>query len=313
MKVLVPFLLFIAVLSDYCFAEDRIVIARRGASELFPEHTLSAYKEAIEQGADFIEPELALTKDNIFVARRHIYLSTTTDVASRPEFQRLRKVRHGRSDWFIEDFTLIELKKLRAVNPVSSKGQILKGDYSIPTLDEIMILVRLNNVRGGKAGLYPKILFQKVKADAGMDVQKLVSVVRIMQAANIPYFIHSARADFLKRLHHSYVVDHNEEIPLIQSIYMRNNGSPSQDISTLPSYITGISLEKNLLYTNTDKGLGFIRKVNLMNLKVHIWTVKNTQFETAFNSVGHELVHLKMLGVDGVFADNPNTAIQYFR
>ena len=104
-----------------------IVIAHRGASGERPEHTIAAYRLAIEQGADFIEPDLVLTKDGVLVARHENEISETTDVADRPEFadRKTTKRIDGRDvvGWFTEDFTLAELKTLRArsvTRPVSS-------------------------------------------------------------------------------------------------------------------------------------------------------------------------------------------------
>jgi glycerophosphoryl diester phosphodiesterase len=95
-----------------------ILIAHRGASGYLPEHTLAAYRMAIEQGADFIEPDLVSTADGVLIARHENEIGGTTDVASRPEFAARRTVRHidgePMTGWFAEDFTLAEIKRLRA-------------------------------------------------------------------------------------------------------------------------------------------------------------------------------------------------------
>jgi len=91
-----------------------IVIAHRGASAYLPPHTIEGYELAIEQGADFIEPDIVLTKDDVLVCRHDLYLSTTTDVADHPEFADRETKKGERTDWWVEDFTLAELETLRA-------------------------------------------------------------------------------------------------------------------------------------------------------------------------------------------------------
>src|SRR5690348_9208220 len=126
-----------------------IIIAHRGASGYVPEHTLVAYLTAIEQGADYIEPDLVMTRDGVMVARHENEIGGTTDVARRPEFagRRTTKIVDGVNitGWFTEDFLLEELKTLRAreripeVRPANTR---LDGGLEIPTLEEILALLR---------------------------------------------------------------------------------------------------------------------------------------------------------------------------
>jgi glycerophosphoryl diester phosphodiesterase len=140
------------------------VIAHRGASARRPEHTLAAYRLAIEEGADFVEPDLVVTRDGMLIARHENALSGTTDVASRPEFARRRttKVIDGETvtDWFAEDFTLAEIKRLRAREPlpeVRPGSAAFDGRFEIPTLAEIIALVRSVEAGGGpRVGIYPE-------------------------------------------------------------------------------------------------------------------------------------------------------------
>src|SRR3712207_4899943 len=108
-----------------------IVVAHRGASGYLPEHTLEAYKMAIEMGADFIEPDLVVTKDGVLIARHEPMLSGTTDVANRPEFASRKTTRKvdgvETSDWFASDFTLVEIKQLRAKQAMSDRDQSKNG------------------------------------------------------------------------------------------------------------------------------------------------------------------------------------------
>jgi len=140
-----------------------IVIAHRGASGYRPEHTLAAYRLAIEQGADFIEPDLVATRDGVLVARHENELSGTTDVASRPEFadRRCSKRIDGtrRTGWFSEDFTLAEIKTLRArerVPELRPGNTAWDGEFEVPTLAEILALLAEAEANGRRVGLYPE-------------------------------------------------------------------------------------------------------------------------------------------------------------
>ena len=141
-----------------------IVIAHRGASGERPEHTLLAYRLAIEQGADFIEPDLVPTRDGVLIARHENELSGTTDVAAHAEFAERRTSKRidgeGVSGWFSEDFTLAELKTLRArerVPQLRPQNTQYDGKEAIPTLAEILELVREFESHGRVVGIYPEI------------------------------------------------------------------------------------------------------------------------------------------------------------
>ncbi|MDO1529223.1 glycerophosphodiester phosphodiesterase [Fulvimonas sp. R45] len=139
------------------------VIAHRGASALRPEHTLAAYAQAIADGADCIEPDLVMTRDGVPVARHENAIGDTTDVAAHPEFaaRRCRRSIDGepREDWFTEDFTLAELKTLRARERLPAlRGTRFDGQFEVPTLDEIIALAAAASARlGRRIGLVPEI------------------------------------------------------------------------------------------------------------------------------------------------------------
>lgn len=141
-----------------------IVIGHRGACGYRPEHTLASYALAIEQGADFIEPDLVATADGVLVARHDNELSQTTDVASHTAFaaRRCRKCIDGVEvdGWFSEDFTLAELKTLRArerLPALRPQSAAHDGVHAIPTLAEIVALVREAEAGGRVVGIYPEI------------------------------------------------------------------------------------------------------------------------------------------------------------
>jgi glycerophosphoryl diester phosphodiesterase len=138
-----------------------LVIAHRGSPGTLPEHTLEGYKLAIEQGADFIEPDLVLTKDGVLIARHEPWIEATTDVAAKfPASRKVTKMVDGRTvtDFFASDFTLAEIKTLRAIQSTAARNQSMNGQYSIPTLDEIIALAKSESNRLGRTiGIYPEI------------------------------------------------------------------------------------------------------------------------------------------------------------
>jgi glycerophosphoryl diester phosphodiesterase len=138
-----------------------IVIGHRGASGERPEHTLAAYDLAITRGADFIEPDVVATRDGVLVARHEPEISGTTDVADRPEFAGRRTTRMvdgaPATGWFTDDFTLAELRTLRARERLPFRDQSFNGQFQVPTLQEVIDLVRRRERETGRTiGIYPE-------------------------------------------------------------------------------------------------------------------------------------------------------------
>ncbi|WP_170212698.1 glycerophosphodiester phosphodiesterase [Rhodanobacter glycinis] len=140
-----------------------LVIGHRGACALLPEHTLASYARAIADGADFIEPDLVMTKDGVMVARHENEIGSTTDVAAHPEFYARKTSKsidgHAVSGWFSEDFTLAELKTLRARERLPQlRGTLYDGRFQVATLDEIIDFVALESTACGRViGIIPEI------------------------------------------------------------------------------------------------------------------------------------------------------------
>ena len=165
-RYLLPLLMAVAPLPPAMAGETPatpLVIAHRGASALLPEHTLAAYARAIADGADYIEPDLVATRDGVLVARHENEIGGTTDVAQRPEFAARKRTQVIDGDifdgWFTEDFTLAELKTLRARERLPElRGSAHDGRYDIATLDEIIALASEQATRTGRTiGLIPEI------------------------------------------------------------------------------------------------------------------------------------------------------------
>ncbi|GAB4466875.1 MAG: glycerophosphodiester phosphodiesterase [Burkholderiaceae bacterium] len=156
-----------------------LVIAHRGASGYLPEHTLEGYALAIELGADFIEPDLVATRDGVLIARHEPNLIATTDVATRPEFasrQRTAVVDGVTEDgFFASDFTLAEIKTLRAIQSTAERDQSFNGRFGIPTFAEILDLVRRKSAERGRAiGVYPETKHPTYHRNLGLALEDRV-------------------------------------------------------------------------------------------------------------------------------------------
>ncbi|WP_374671449.1 glycerophosphodiester phosphodiesterase [Acidovorax temperans] len=160
-----------------------LVIGHRGASGYRPDHTLESYKLAIEMGADFIEPDLVATKDGVLVARHEPNITGTTDVATRPEFAIRKTTKNvdgvNEEGWFVSDFTLAELKTLRAVQPLSDRDQSYNGKFQIPTFEEVLDLAKAEGAKAGRTvGVYPETKHPTYHAKLGLPLEdRLLAVL----------------------------------------------------------------------------------------------------------------------------------------
>jgi len=189
--------------------ESPIVIGHRGATGYLPEHTLESYALAIQQGANYIEPDLVLTKDGVLIARHEPMLDGTTDVAAKFGADRMRtRMVDGVSTtaYFAQDFTLAEIKTLGAVQARGNRDQSFNGQYQIPTLDEVIALAKANSVNTGRTvGIYPEIKHSTFHAEgfgANTIENALVSTLHAAygNTANAPVFIQSFETANLKYL-----------------------------------------------------------------------------------------------------------------
>ena len=184
------------------------LIAHRGASALRPEHTLEAYARAVEDGADFIEPDLVMTRDGVLVSRHENGLGDTTDVADHPRFADRRTTRQVDGveveGWFSEDFTLEELRGLRAVERLPDlRGSLFDGRYPVPTLDEIIeFTAQLSEHHGRLIGLVPEIKHSTHFHAAGLDPEAALMEVlaRHEYVRRVPFGVQSFEVGNLKRL-----------------------------------------------------------------------------------------------------------------
>ncbi|HMA10529.1 MAG TPA: glycerophosphodiester phosphodiesterase family protein, partial [Steroidobacteraceae bacterium] len=180
-----------------------LVIAHRGASGHLPEHTLPAYALALLQGADYIEPDLVATRDGVLVARHENQISGTTDVAAHGEFAARRRTQPVDgvpvTGWFTEDFTLAELRTLRArerlpqLRPENARHD---GEFGIPTFDEILALLsQVNAARRAQgqplAGVYPETKHPTHFASLGLPLEPPLLAALAERGGGAPVFIQS--------------------------------------------------------------------------------------------------------------------------
>ena len=202
-----------------------IVIGHRGDAGERPEHTLAAYQLGIQNGADFIEPDLVVTKDGVLIARHEPDITGTTDVASHLEFadRKTTKMLDGAevTGWFAEDFTLAEIKTLRAVERLSFRSHTFDGVFEIPTLDEIIALVKQTEKdTGKKIGIYPETKHPTYFEDKGFNTSQLLIDDLVKNNFTDPsrIFIQSFEVSNLKALHDTIMPNAGVNIPLVQLI-----------------------------------------------------------------------------------------------
>jgi len=204
-------------------AKAPLVIAHRGASGELPEHTLEAYRLAILQGADFIEPDLVSTKDGVLIARHEPNLIATTDVATRPEYADRRSSRSVdgvlEDGYFASDFTLAEIKTLRALTPQSYRSQVYNGTFEIPTLAEIIDLAKeMEAITGRAVGLYPETKHPSYHDALGLSLEeKLVATLKENEFTDPSrVIIQSFEVSNLKQLRTTLLPEAGLNLPLVQ-------------------------------------------------------------------------------------------------
>jgi glycerophosphoryl diester phosphodiesterase len=324
-----------------------IVIAHRGASGYAPEHTLASYFIAIEQGADYIEPDLVMTRDGALVARHENEIGGTTDVAARGEFagRRTTKVIDGVSitGWFTEDFLLRELKTLRAreripqLRPANTR---LDGTLEIPTLEEILALARgveaKRQVRARELGLpppaplgvYPETKHPSHFARIGLAMEEVLVAMLERYGYHGPdghAFLQSFETANLKALRRL------TQLPLVQLIEAA--GSPYDCVATgdprtyadlvtpqglreIAAYASGIGPAKSLVIPRDGEGrllppTALVADAHAAGLTVHPWTFRaESEFLPAGLDLEGELREFLATGIDGFFADQPDVGVR---
>jgi len=284
------------------------VIAHRGASGYVPEHTLAGYFIAIQQGADYVEPDLVISRDGALLARHENEIGGTTDVASHPEFaaRKVTKKIDGESvtGWFTEDFTLAELKTLRArerLPELRKANARYDGEFSIPTFDEVLDLVSAADAQRAaiaraaglppppRIGVYPETKHPSYFASLGLhfDEQMLEALNRHgYSKRNDPICLQSFEVANLKALRR------RTDLPLVQLV--APTGQPfdftlAGDKRTYLDLLTDAGLAEIATYADAigphkwmvvqfgpegRKDTGLARRARAAGLGIHVWTLR---------------------------------------
>lgn len=317
-----------------------IVIAHRGSSGNRVEHTLEAYRTGINYGVDFIEPDLVLTKDGVLVARHENEISGTTDVAEKPEFadRETTKVIDGQdyTGWFTEDFTLAELKTLRAkerLPKVRPQNAAWDGQWDVPTFEEVLQLLKEHEEKTGeRVGVYPETKHPSYFASIGLAHEKpMLELLKKygFDGAEDPVFIQSFEVDNLQEL------AKKTKIRLVQLV-ADQGGPPDRDdltyaemitpagLSDIAEYASGLGPSKLLIIGRDEEGrlkkpTSLVADAHKVGLVVHPWTfrIENVFLPTEFqggytaSAIGDVKAEMKVYlatGIDGIFSDNPREA-----
>jgi glycerophosphoryl diester phosphodiesterase len=296
-----------------------LVIAHRGASAQRPEHTLEAYRLAVEMGADFIEPDLVSTKDGVLVARHENEIGGTTDVGDRFPGRKRTATVDGRSitGWFTEDFTLAEIKRLRARERLAFRSHAYDGRFQIPTFDEVIALAQeLGAARGRPVGIYPETKhpthFRSIRLP--LEESLLASLQKSgWNRRDAPVFIQSFEQGNLRELRKK------TQVRLVQ-LTSGAQMVAGDGLTKIAEYADGIGPEKRLVVpVNPDGSLGtptdLVARAHAAGLVVHVWTIR---VEPQFLPAGYqgrpelEFEQFRQLGVDGVFTDSPDVAARSY-
>jgi glycerophosphoryl diester phosphodiesterase len=313
---------------------EPFIIAHRGASGERPEHTLASYERAIDQGADYIEPDLVLTKDGVLVARHENEIGGTTDVADHPEYAERRTTKTvdgiAMTGWFTEDFTLAELRTLRArerLPQVRPANKRFDGLYPIPTFEEILKLVRAKEAETGRRiGIYPETKHPSYFAGIGLPHQKplldLLTQYGYATEAD-PVFIQSFEVGNLKALRAA------TRLRLIQLV--DDTGGPAdlpgtsyadmltvQGLAAIADYADGIGPSAAMVLA-PDGAAALVGRAHDAGLQVHVWTLRMensflpSQFQRPEDEQGRGdftgyVQAIARTGVDAIFSDFPKQA-----
>jgi glycerophosphoryl diester phosphodiesterase len=334
MRLKFLFAAMILTLSGTAMAEP-LIIAHRGDSGERPEHTLAGYERAIDQGADFIEPDLVLTKDGVLVVRHENEISGTTDVAEHPEFasRKTTKKIDGTdiTGWFTEDFTLAELRTLRArerLAQVRTANRRFDGLYQIPTFEEVIELAQAKEAETGRRiGLYPETKHPSYFASIGLphEAPLLAMLEKYGYGApDDPVFIQSFEVGNLKvlrgktRLRLIQLVASEGGPPDMPGVTFADMMTP-EGLKAVAGYADGIGPSFDMVIHPDGTDSGLVASAHAAGLQVHPWTLRAENmflpkpFQVGDDPAAHgnfaaAVKAVAATGVDAMFSDFPGLA-----
>jgi glycerophosphoryl diester phosphodiesterase len=291
-----------------------IIIGHRGASGHRPEHTLESYRLAVDMGADYIEPDLVSTKDGVLIVRHENEIGGTTDVAAKfPDRKRTARI-DGQdvTGWFTEDFTLAEIKTLRARERLEFRSHAFDGQFEIPTFDEVIELAqRLSRETGRVIGIYPETKHPTYFRSINLPLED--HLLASLQAhgwnsREAPVFIQSFETENLRALRH------RTPVRLILLIDQQNDPIDDTKLRDTASYADGVGLNTRLVIpADKERRLlaptDIVTRAHSAGLLVHVWTLRQepTFLSPSYNGdFEAEFRQFRDLGVDGIFTDFPD-------
>ena len=312
-----------------------LIIGHRGASGYRPEHTLASYELAIQMGADYIEPDVVSTKDGILIARHENDITQTTNVSEKPEFashKTTKKIDNKDvTGWFTEDFTLEEIKTLRAEERLPFRNHSYDGKFEIPTLQEVIDLAKLKSSETGRTiGIYPETKHPTYFKSINIALEEpLVSLLNKngYTKRNAPVFIQSFEVENLQQLNKMtdlQLVQLLDEAEMQPYDFVVKGDSRTyadltapQELAKIAEYADGLGPYKRLILpVGEDKRLksatSLIEDAHAVGLKVHTWTFRKEEQYLApdYNKNAQaEYEQFFKLGIDGVFSDFPDIAV----
>lgn len=323
-------MLFVSILSPALKAfESPLVVGHRGACGYRPEHTISSYELAIKMGADYIEPDLVMTKDGVLMARHENEISGTTNVAEVfPDRKTTKKV-DGKeiTGWFIEDFTLKEVKTLKAKERLEFRNHSYDGKFDVPTFKEILSFVKKQK---RKVGVYVETKHPTYFQSIGLPLE--AALVKELTAQgfnkkNSLVFIQSFELANLKQIKKLtslpliYLLDDPDITPFD---HVTNGDKRTyqdmvkpESLKELSATVYGIGPYKRYIVPANDKGellppTTLIEDAHALGLKVHPYTFRSESQYLLKDYQGDpqkEYLQFFELGVDGLFSDFADQAV----
>ena len=297
-------------------AAPPVIIGHRGASGYRPEHTLESYRLAIAQGADVIEPDLVMTRDMILVARHENEIGATTDAARKfPDRQRTKLIDgKATTGWFVEDFTLAEIKTLRARERLAFRSHRFDGQFEVPTFEEILGLVRREERRlGRRIGVYPETKHPTYHESLGLAITDSLLAVLARHGYRgpaDPVWVQSFESGNLR------AARGRTKLRLVFLIEAAGPETTPAGLREIAEFADGIGPSKDLIQPIGPDGrleppTSLVADAHAAGLFVHAWTLRA---DSAFLPKGYggdpeaEVRRMAELGVDGFFTDFPDIA-----